>query len=205
VPLNAQELRNGRYFGKFKQTAYTLAHEHLEFWRIHRVFTERNIARMLEVELTSELMIGQLDGMQDKKGTIEHFYFKFDDHFPKRKSIKEAFRATIDEAAESLGDDLRHTEFRRPPLFYTLFCAICHRIAGLPGADADSPHRRLQKSERLALREAVLDLSEKVSQARDSERIPESYGPFVAACLSQTDNIKPRQTRFRYLYKRAFL
>lgn len=46
VPLNAQELRNGKYFGHFKQTAYRLAHQHLEFWRRHRVFSERQIARM---------------------------------------------------------------------------------------------------------------------------------------------------------------
>ena len=40
VRLNAQELRNGRYFGPFKQTAYSLAFEHVEFWRRHRIFTE---------------------------------------------------------------------------------------------------------------------------------------------------------------------
>jgi hypothetical protein len=39
VPLNAQELRNGRYFGLFKQSAYNLAYEHLEFWRRHSIFS----------------------------------------------------------------------------------------------------------------------------------------------------------------------
>ena len=67
VKLNAQELRNGRFFGLFKQSAYTLAFEHVEFWRRNGIFSERNIARMLEVELTSELLIALLDGLQDKK------------------------------------------------------------------------------------------------------------------------------------------
>ena len=31
VKLTEQELRNGRYFGFFKQSAYRLAHEHIEF------------------------------------------------------------------------------------------------------------------------------------------------------------------------------
>jgi hypothetical protein len=53
VLLNSQELRNGRYFGFFKQSVYQLGHEHLEFWRRQHIFTERSIARMLEVELTS--------------------------------------------------------------------------------------------------------------------------------------------------------
>ena len=67
VRLNAQELRNGKYFGYFKQLSYRLAFEHIQFWRDHRIFGERAIARMNEVELTSELIIAQLDGMQDKE------------------------------------------------------------------------------------------------------------------------------------------
>lgn len=46
VGLNAQELRNGQYFGRFKQTAYRLAFKHLEAWRRNKVFTESSIARM---------------------------------------------------------------------------------------------------------------------------------------------------------------
>ena len=60
VPLNAQELRNGRYFGLFKQSVYELAHEHLEFWRRHGIFSKRSIVRMLEVEFVSELLISQI-------------------------------------------------------------------------------------------------------------------------------------------------
>src|SRR5579883_2330375 len=67
VPLNKQELRNGKYFGRFKQSCLELAHSYLEFWRHHKIFSEQNIARMLEVELTSELLIAGNSGMQDKK------------------------------------------------------------------------------------------------------------------------------------------
>jgi len=57
IPLNKQELRNGRFFGYFKQSAYDLAHDYLEFWRKNGIFGERSIARMLEVEFTSELSL----------------------------------------------------------------------------------------------------------------------------------------------------
>jgi hypothetical protein len=46
VKLNDQELRNGRYFGQFKQCVYELGFEHLEFWRRKRIFSELGIARM---------------------------------------------------------------------------------------------------------------------------------------------------------------
>src|SRR5262249_3723288 len=57
VPLNSQELRNGKYFGHFKSTVYQLGLDYLNFWRAAGIFTERAIARMQEAELTSELII----------------------------------------------------------------------------------------------------------------------------------------------------
>ena len=33
IPLNNQELRNGKYFGFFKRSAYRLAYTYIEFWR----------------------------------------------------------------------------------------------------------------------------------------------------------------------------
>jgi hypothetical protein len=66
VVLNKQELRNGRYFGYFKSLVYRLGLDYLAFWRTAGIFTERSIARMQEAELTSELLILQLDGVQDQ-------------------------------------------------------------------------------------------------------------------------------------------
>jgi len=43
-----------------------------------------------------------------------------------------------------------------------------------------------------------------ISGAREGEPVPDRYERFVAACLRQTDNIKPREDRLRQLYKRAF-
>ena len=73
VALNAQELRNGKYFGEFKKAVYALALRHLEFWRDTRVFTDAAIARMHEAQLVSELLVMQMDGLQDKKSSIEDF------------------------------------------------------------------------------------------------------------------------------------
>ena len=64
VRLNNQELRNAMYFGVFKSLAYKLAYEQLGRWRAWGVFTEDNIARMDEVETTSELMRLMLVGQQ---------------------------------------------------------------------------------------------------------------------------------------------
>lgn len=204
VPLNAQELRNGKFFGPFKQSAHGLAHEHFQFWRNNRILTDRRIARMLEVELTSEMMIAEIAGMQDKKKTIDQFYEKFDQEFPQRREMEDRFRRTIDAIVGALDDQLGQTEFRRPPLFYTLFCVTHHRLYGLPKARLATPKQHLSAGSKLSLLDAVIDLSEKISSARAGEAVSDKYQHFVSACLRQTDNINPREMRFKTLYNKAF-
>src|SRR5262249_28333378 len=133
VPLNKQEIRNGKYFGLFKQVSYSLAHQYLEFWRRHGVFTEIAIARMLEVELTSELLIATNDGMQDKKGTIDDFYREFEEAYPNQARDEKRFCETIGAISETFNGDLKASAFHRPPLFYTLYCVVFHHLFGLPG------------------------------------------------------------------------
>jgi hypothetical protein len=204
VALNAQELRNGKYFGLFKQSAYALAYEHLECWRRNGIFAERSIARMLEVELTSELIISHLVGMQDKKKSIEDFYSKYDESFPEQQQISNRFREIIDLIGDTVGDALGDTEFHRPPLFYTLYCVVLHRLFGLPKAPWPRTKVTLSKTDKLSLANAVRELSAVVANGREGEKIPKTLEAFVTACLRQTDNIKPRNERFRALYSKAF-
>jgi hypothetical protein len=203
VPLNAQELRNGRYFGFFKQTAYELAHEYVEFWRVNRIFTERAIARMDDAEMVSELMILQLDGLQDKKNSITKFYSDFDEKFTERKTIISRFRATLESVTEAL-DSLADTDFRRRPLFYSLYGAVYHRRFGIPGLGLKTPKSPLRASDNKRLRSAVAELSGILTAAREDEPVPRKYEAFVNASLRQTDNIQPRRTRLEQIYRDAF-
>jgi hypothetical protein len=206
VQLNNQELRNGKYFGKFKQTAYDLAFEHLEFWRNQKIFTEMAIARMSEVELTSELMILMLDGIQDKKKSIDMFYQQYDDEFSDRERIGQRFRSTIDALNESVGDELNETVFRRVPLFYSSFSATYHRMYGIPRVDISTPIRgALTRNEQEGLQSALRVLSNALSTVTEEAGYPPpSYESFVTACLRQTDNLRPRQIRLETVYRAAF-
>jgi len=206
VGLNKQELRNGRFFGKFKQTAYTLAYEYLEFWRKHKLFSEIGIARMLEVELTSELLIAHTKGMQDKKDSIDTFYSEWDDSYPTEAEDPKRFKEVMDSIALTFtGDHLSSSAFKRAPLFYTLYCVVYHHMYGLPNIQQVSPKKKLTDAERASLVEAVELLSEKIAQAKDPTiETPKKYKAFVLACQRQTDNIQPRKTRFNSLFGEAF-
>jgi len=205
VKLNKQELRNGKYFGLFKQLSYSLGADYLEFWRRKGIFADGGIARMLEVELTSELLIAGLHGMQDKKKSIDEYYERYDPQFRAATRAERRFRYTLSAIDEAVGEDLRDLEFRRPPLFYTLYCVVYHRAFGVPGESVPStPRRELRESELRSLRDALIRLSEILVDAREEEEYPERYTSFVNACLRQTDNINPRRTRFREVYRQAF-
>jgi len=205
VSLNKQELRNGKYFGLFKQASYDLAHEHLQFWRINRIFTEDGIARMLEVETTSEIMIAMLAGQQNKKGSIDQFYADYDETFTKRQTVIDHFRKVVDTINDTLGDDLPGIEFRRVPFFYSLSCVVAHRLFGIPKEKLPTPRkRRLTKEEQNSLKDAVIYLSDKITSVKNEEPVTKELLSFVNAGLRQADNLKPRQVRFDTLYKQAF-
>jgi hypothetical protein len=206
VRLNAQELRNGKYFGEFKETCYGLSLKHLTFWRNSGLFTERGIARMQEAELTSELVIMMIAGMQDKKKSVNDFYEKYDEELPKRDQLVARFEAVIDNIVAALGDSIKETEFRRTPLFYSLFAVVFDKVYGSKDSKHSSvkKHGPLTTAEKQGLKDAVIKLSSYVTAFKEDEGVPKGYQRFVNACLQQTDNINPRRIRFSTLSKEAF-
>jgi len=206
VPLNKQELRNGKYFGLFKGSSFGLALTYLEFWRKHKIFSEQSIARMLEVELSSELLIAGHIGMQDKKTTIDKYYQDWESSYPDQEKDEKRFKETLSTISETFAnDDLADSSFHRPPLFYTLYCVIFHHLFGLPGIQRTTPRKRLTTDQRGGLKDAVISLSEQITQSKEPDvEIPIKYKNFVAACQLHTDNILQRKTRFNTLYDEAF-
>jgi hypothetical protein len=124
VKLNDQELRNADYFGEFKTLAYELSTEYLESWREWGIFTEYNIARMDEVELTSELMIFMLKGLTGKTQTaIDKAYDEYDKTFANKDEVERRFRLVMGNI-EKMGRQIAIGPFKKRTLFYGLFCAV---------------------------------------------------------------------------------
>ena len=206
IGLNKQELRNGRFFGLFKNTAFDLALTYLDFWRKHKIVSEQGIARMLEVELTSEMLIAGAVGMQDKKNSIDSFYETWESSYPNQEKYRKRFQAAMNVISETfIGDELATSSFRRPPLFYTLYCVVFHHMFGLPKIQRATPQARLTRNRREGLREAVVLLSDKIDESKDpTVEISLKFKKFIAACARQTDNINPRKIRFNSLFDQAF-
>ena len=125
VKLNAQELRNANYFGEFKQIIYGLALEQLDRWRKWNIFTEDNIARMNEVEATSDLVLLIINGISTKdKISLDNLYKKYDEVFPEKVIVMNRFRIVMDSIEDSIGFDIKKLNFSKETIFYYLFVLI---------------------------------------------------------------------------------
>lgn len=123
--LNAQELRNAEFYGEFKTTAYELASEQLERWRKWKLFSPDSIARMHEVELTSELMLLIMNGVLAKrKITIDNYYRFFDDSFLDEAEVSRRFRRTMDQIDRLFDDAVLQDSFRNRNMFFALFALV---------------------------------------------------------------------------------
>jgi len=128
VRLNGQELRNARFFGELKQTAYELAYEQLTRWRQWAVFRETDIARMDEVELVSDLMLLMFYGVRGKtQAALDALYRDKDSAFPERDEVRHRFRAVMDAIDDTAGRQLHALEFSNVTLFHTLY-TFCYDV-----------------------------------------------------------------------------
>ncbi|MEV4234704.1 DUF262 domain-containing protein [Nocardia sp. NPDC049737] len=225
VPLNSQELRNGRYFGEFKQSAQHLAASNKSVWTALKLFSSQAIARMQDVEFASELLILQIAGMQDKKGSVDVFYKRYEEDFPSRLENETKFQDVLDTIRSSFGELIPTTKFQRTPLFYSLWAVIYHRMIGIahqtyPTSVSQTelpptPRAPLDRDAIARVQRAILELSNALqSGSGDSEDLDEeamdddsplSTTGFVEGTLGQTDNIRPRLLRFHGLWDAAEL
>lgn len=63
---------------------------------------------------------------------------------------------------------------------------------------------KLSQVDRENLYDAIHELSGAIQEAKAGTDTARELIPFVSASLTQTDNIRPRQTRLRFLYSKAF-
>jgi len=102
--LSKQELRNAEFYGEFKQTMYALANEQLNRWREWGVFNANQLARMLAVELTSELTVYMMEGQLEKSDKrIDKAYEDNELKFPLKAEVQRRYRHVFDAIDEKIG------------------------------------------------------------------------------------------------------
>lgn len=190
VKLNPQELRNANYYGEFKTSMYHLASEQLERWRNWKVLTEYNLARMDEVEITSEFIILILRGLTSKSQSSINKIYKDkneDEDFPERIEAEKRFRTVMDTIDDKLGNNIRYLPFRKETMFYHLFLIIYHLIYGI-GSSLQPMHPKRISSDQIS---KIIRLGERI----ESKRAPDEV---IQSVARRTTNLNSRTAVFNY-------
>lgn len=205
VKLNAQELRNAEFFGAFKTLAYQIATEQLNRWRDNwHIFTPLQIARMNEVELTSEFMLLIMDGVLEKSNkAIDDYYNEYDSRFADAKEVTSRFRATLDTIEALLPQDVVAGLFRNRPIFYALFASIYglqYSIRPVPNrVPASDKHVPLSREKAKAIKASVIEHIKRAALAIKNKSAPQEV---LEVLRGSTAHAASRRTIIRYLVGR---
>jgi len=202
--LNKQELLNAKWFGDFKQTVYKLAAEEStpEMWKKLRAFTNIQIARMKEVELTSDVIVAVVRGISDITA-IAKAYEDFDVEFPKREIAKETFIRALKYIVEELSGAVRATRFHNRAWFYSLMVATADVLIGIPeglGPGKLRPGSEVQK--RMFNLDHNLRLLGTPAGDVDMKKvtIPIKLNELREALSRGTSHVPPRKIRHEYFF-----
>ena len=194
ITLNRQERLNAQYTGAFKEAMHRLARRHLAYWSNHRILTSQRIARMADVDLVADLVATMMSELHDGKSHIESHYKEYDDEFPGEGVVSSQFNQILVLIEEIVGADIEKTEFRRVPLFYSLFTAIYDIVFGL-GYEAEMPKKKLTTRRIASANASLQELSDVVAVRETGGK----YGEFVRATTSSTDKLPQRRLRHDFL------
>lgn len=132
VKLNAQELRNAEWFGEFKTAMYALALEQLDNWRDWGVLSEDQIARMKEVEVTSDLVMNMIDGLTGKtQKRLDGIYKRFDDEFEGKAVVEDRFRRVMKVIDVLMTEQLKGSVYTSEVHFFSLWVFLYDLLWGL--------------------------------------------------------------------------
>jgi hypothetical protein len=197
--LNEQELRNAEFSGAFKQLAYALSYQELDRWLRWGLFTKPQVARMLNVELMSELLMYLLDGLTSKsQSAIRKTYETYDDGVAHEKALTMRCESVLDAIDEIYGSFTGLggvTEFSRTPFngqgwFYVLF-AFVHDL----GFEATVNARASAKAKALPIAKIKRHLNRKADSLK-SDALDDTL---LKALRGAATDKASRQARYAFL------
>ena len=203
VTLNAQEKLNAKYVGSFKTTAYALGFEYVGYLLDGGVLTEKAVSRMDEARLASDMLIALIGGVQTVKN-LEKYYRQYEELDSDPEELSQASQR-FREIMQFIGaiypsEDLKMSNWSRPPWFYTLFTCVAHAREPLVGLE-DAPRPQLTEASAKLWR-SELDqfgaLYDKYTDI-DAEGVPPQFSRFINFSQRRTSDTEPRRERAQFV------
>lgn len=185
--LNAQEKRNAKYSGEFKQFCLRQAASRVNLWRNLGVFSANDIARMVEVQFISDLVLNFRDGLTDySNGKLGNIYSDYDEKFGAKEEYRRRLERVFKQIVRITPACIEDTIFSRQPIFFSLCVALDARTKIVP---------------KNKLEAALYAVDNRFNSDTPPAQRSKVDAEFYAACTSSTQRIKSRKIRDKYINK----
>jgi hypothetical protein len=192
APLNPEEQRHALWQGKFKWFINGLADRLEQIFLVTGVFKEKQLVRMADNKLLTELCDSFLHGIRttDKK-ILDSLYRTKDEDFPEQDSLEERILSAFKVFREM--EPIHNTVLAKPYMTYSLVQAIAH--VGKPVAKLEklfaSPRTRTLDQQ------ASLPRLTALAQAVENGDETGKFAGFVRASSEKTNVSTTRAVRFK--------
>ncbi|MFC3087241.1 DUF262 domain-containing protein [Tabrizicola soli] len=131
LPLNDAEKRHSEFQGRFKWFVYELAEELNEFFTEYDVFTNKQIVRMADGALITDIVLGMEEGIvSTSPPNLKSLYSKYDKNFPNQELYRDQILSTFTYIQENL-DSIRNTFITKQYAMHSLVLALIHNRYGI--------------------------------------------------------------------------
>lgn len=198
VTLNEQERINANHFGPFKRLADNLAHHNNTFWTNNKIISEQNVLRMLDVQMSADLLIGMIEGIKTKK-QIKKYYEQYEKNFEySTAELGNQFQSIIDLINEIFEDGLSKREVKRIHVFYSLFMALFHMQFGVKNLPCERKRITPNDFPKIAQKLEKIDY---IFIEEDKDLLSKDEYQFLEDCRRATTDTAVRIRRSEFIVK----
>lgn len=151
---------------------------------------------MLDIEFVSEIAVGYLHGVQNKKVTLDTWYESYEEEFESQSEVEQVFNIVLGEI-HGFFPEIAETRWRKKSDFYSLFLVLSERENLLP----------LSREMRTGLRETLEVFARDVDrfvrnpdESDDVNRSVRRYAAAVERAVSDLANRRARRDELRILF-----
>jgi hypothetical protein len=196
LPLNEAEKRHSSFFGEFKGFVNRLADKYAALFSEWDVLTKRQIVRMADAELITEMALALEQGtISTSNKHLLHLYKTYDAAFPQAQEYGPRIEAALDFVIANFSP-LRGSYMMKPYVLHSLFSALVHNRYGLPGFEQKTGIASIQSFTPNV--DAAINGLKALASAHESKDQGD-LKPYVDACSAGSNREQQRTVRVSYI------
>lgn len=196
VPLNPEEQRHAGWQGKFKWFVNNTAERLSTLTRTFGIFSEKQLVRMADNKLLTELCDSFIHGIRTtNKKILDSVYSSKNETFPEQAEYEGRIISAFSFISQF--PSVKGSVLMKPYIIYSIVQAITH--VHKPVQKFESIFKSPKKTKFDSLQ--VLSNLQLLAAALEEEDHLASLDPFVLACSEKTNTAENRKIRFKWICK----